>query len=510
MQLCKAFKIFQKILTFGNKETLPYVKQLDGQILSAHHTHTHTQGWFTTMKTVNYSHLSSSEKKNFITSGSYDALSIVRALCTPERSAYNTSTGETLFFSPETGTWETGASGVSILRQYLLDPIEAYAEKSGHKNLIKALHRTALTRDIISFIPQNSALHVTTDNMNQANKYLVGLENGVVDLSTMTLRSYEPNDYITCRLSFEFDPQAKHKLVDKIFSAFDIETQNYARYLSGVSLLRQQDGARPFLHVLQGAGANGKSAFLSALLSTGESQVLEDGQTLTQKADSFRDASIIGARGLYIEEVPQNISSMRVKTLAGTPTLTARPLYSQSITFKATHTAIAATNFLPSPDTLGYAEARRIKVISMTQHFEPDSTFDIQLNSVKFKQAFFLARAKAAHKYLTSGAPEVPAKVERDTQAWLDAEREEQDSISAFLSEKTVKDGAWFSTLAELNSAYRAYCATQGQKPAGKGELKAEVESWMNSQFHNGKRAKMKNGSGSSERALKIDGLRTL
>jgi putative DNA primase/helicase len=99
-----------------------------------------------------------------------------------------------------------------------------------------------------------------------ADPYLLGVANGVVDLRTGELHPGRPEDRITMRVPVEYDPRAQcprwEQFLHQVFQC-DWELIGFVQRAVGYSLtssVREQA-----LFLCYGRGANGKSVFLSAL-----------------------------------------------------------------------------------------------------------------------------------------------------------------------------------------------------------------------------------------------------
>ncbi len=98
-----------------------------------------------------------------------------------------------------------------------------------------------------------------------AHDWLVGCENGVVDLSSGELRDGKPEDRMTMTTGQRYDPQAEApRWLDFLKEVFDDpDTIDFVQRAVGYSL--SGDTSEQVIFVCHGGGANGKSKFLSAL-----------------------------------------------------------------------------------------------------------------------------------------------------------------------------------------------------------------------------------------------------
>lgn len=107
-------------------------------------------------------------------------------------------------------------------------------------------------------------LEVTTpNNETEADAKYIAFQNGVYDLETEDLLPFSPNLTVTCKIPWNYDPDAFDELTDKTLdkiSCFDKEIRSLLEETIGYCFFRQNELSKAF--ILTGEGSNGKSTYL--------------------------------------------------------------------------------------------------------------------------------------------------------------------------------------------------------------------------------------------------------
>lgn len=291
-------------------------------------------------------------------------------------------------------------------------------------------------------------LHVPASKLD-AHPDLLNTKNGVVDLRTGELKPHKPWYYFTKVTGCQYDPKATHADWGAALSALpsDVLTWCQIRYGQGIT------GHPPTDHaclIQVGAGANGKSTLMHAFRSALGSYYLASTERLL--LPSARDAitpevaDLRGARFVAIEETPETgrLDTQRLKTLVGTPSITARRLYQDYITFDASHTLYLNTNFAPIVNETDHGTWRRLLLLVFPYTFTPtpleleerlgDPEIVNRLRLEDRMQAVLAWLVAGAVRWYESGYGSVPHMVESDTADW----RGSVDHVAAFWDEYLV------------------------------------------------------------------------
>ncbi|HJX15845.1 MAG TPA: phage/plasmid primase, P4 family, partial [Candidatus Deferrimicrobiaceae bacterium] len=213
-----------------------------------------------------------------------------------------------------------------------------------------------------------------------ANPWLLGVPNGVVDLETGTLRDGNPEDRITMAAGVPFIPDACcprwHTFLDEIFQGdialIDFIWRAVGYTLTGLTL-------EQVIFICYGMGANGKTVFLNVLRRVlGDYSYNTPFSTfeLHQRASIPSDlAALSGKRLVTASETGEasRLNEQRVKALSGGDPITARAMYQDFFTYNPAMKIWLLVNHKPrvADDTFGFW--RRVRLIPFTRQFTTDA-----------------------------------------------------------------------------------------------------------------------------------------
>jgi putative DNA primase/helicase len=203
-------------------------------------------------------------------------------------------------------------------------------------------------------------------SMVDADPMMLGVENGVIDLTTGVFRPAERGDYITKRCNVAFDPLARcpnwDAFLRRIFekpvapdqpTTSDKKLIAYIRRACGYTLTGLTD--EEVMFILWGMGSNGKSTLRETLfVLMGDYAMGADASLLIadkkQKGGATPDvARMHGMRLVTVNETQEGdqLSESRIKFITSHDTTTARFLYENPFDFTPTHKTWLTTN--PKP-----------------------------------------------------------------------------------------------------------------------------------------------------------------
>jgi P4 family phage/plasmid primase-like protien len=213
------------------------------------------------------------------------------------------------------------------------------------------------------------------------NPYLIGFNNGILDLKRQEFRKGKQCDYITFNTKIDFvEYDENNENVKEIYEFFSKIITNpkileYLLLVLGKSLEGIPDEK---FYIWTGlAGANGKSTLINFIESTlGDYHYSPDISLLTEKRRASGNASpdlfmIKGRRYLTFQE-PENTDRLRtgiLKQYSGGDTIIARELFKSPIEFKNQGTMILCCNDLPEINSLDGGTWRRVRVIKFNSRF---------------------------------------------------------------------------------------------------------------------------------------------
>jgi putative DNA primase/helicase len=211
------------------------------------------------------------------------------------------------------------------------DLAKAAAKHAGHSlraGSIEAAIRLAATAPAIA---------VTSDQLD-ADNYLLGVSNGVLDLRTGTLRNEQREDWITRAARVEFDPSATAPewaaFLNSIMAG-NRDLIDFLQTLAGYCLTGDTREQKFFF--FYGGGSNGKSTFLNALREMmggyavqARTEVLMQAKGGTQAHGHTADIMpLIGARLTAANEIEegQRLAESLIKQLTGGEPIMVRSPY---------------------------------------------------------------------------------------------------------------------------------------------------------------------------------------
>jgi putative DNA primase/helicase len=311
------------------------------------------------------------------------------------------------------------------------------------------------------------------------NPWLLGVSNGVVDLTTGRLRRGRPEDWITLSTRVPFNRSARcprfDQFLEEVFE-HDQDLIEFVRRAIGYSLT----GAisEQCFFACYGAGANGKSTLLEVIRYVlGDYAVALPFNTLEieQRSSIPNDVAMLASKRFATsvetrEEVRMN--EQRIKALTGGDTITARLLYKEFFKFDPTHKLWLAFNHPPIIVDNSHAMWRRVRMIPFNHRFE-SSEQDKQLpEKLKDEAPGILALAvQASLEWQRNGLGE--PKAVRDTTKEY---QQKMDHVEAFVTECCIEDASLASPCAALWEGYQDFAKQAGETPIDRGVFSKRLE----------------------------------
>jgi putative DNA primase/helicase len=326
------------------------------------------------------------------------------------------------------------------------------AEGSGHdiKPLLPMLdygRKVAVLKTLASM----PGIGMTGDEWDQ-DPELMGFNNGVLNLRTLQLdRKPDPALLVSRTTGVDWDDQADTKafikFVDEIMSG-DPDMRDYLLRILGYSMLGTNREQKFWMWV--GQGQNGKGVLARVVAKALGDYAATPPDTLymrTRYGSASSDKprpellKLQGARFTYMSE-PQGgqFNEEMLKAHSGNDFIEARTLHSKTFkTFQPTHKIIFLTNNPPRTEDVGPSMQRRARIVWFEQDYRDperdDKGLEDRLKEEKNLQGALRVMAIAAQEYLQLGLTE-PQKVVDWSRAYI----EENDPISAFITEMCVND----------------------------------------------------------------------
>lgn len=208
-----------------------------------------------------------------------------------------------------------------------------------------------------------------------ADPWLTGAPNGVIDWRTGALRPGDPSDRITRSLGVTFDPEATaprwERFIDEVCDGDRDLIGFIQRYLgyACTGITRDQ-----VLALFWGAGGNGKGVLMHIVawvLGDYFANMSFSTIELKQRASIPSDLAALEGRRLVTasESGEVRLNEPRIKALTGSDPITARYLYGEPFTFTPMAKFILATNTKPIVADNSFGFWRRLKLVPFTRSF---------------------------------------------------------------------------------------------------------------------------------------------
>lgn len=310
--------------------------------------------------------------------------------------------GDGLMYVPEidgwflwTGIYWRRAAGVELEHlaketiRALPDEVKAIESDTERTEFFKfcvVSQRALMVRNMVRLAQSAPRVVVGMADLDKLT-HLLGVGNGVVDLTTGKLLPPDPAYRVTTITATEYDPAAACPLFEQtVADVFfgDADMIGFFQRLVGYSLLGRPD--EDVLAIPYGSGSNGKSTVLGAIRDAlGEHAKMASADTFLSSGAAGVNAGaaredvlrLRGARFVYVSE-PDEGSELReglIKSMTGGELLPARGLYSKTtVEVAPTWVAFMPTNHRPIVKGDDHAIWRRLLPVPFTRNFDHDLT----------------------------------------------------------------------------------------------------------------------------------------
>ena len=319
--------------------------------------------------------------------------------------------------------------------------------------------------DAMIFMAQ-SELHATPDEFDR-DDLLLNLDNGTLDLRTLTLREHRRDDRITKLAPIALDPTAACpkwlRFLERIYGG-DQDLIEFVQRAAGYSLTGET--GEQVLFLLHGSGANGKSTLLETFLAMmGDYARPTEFRTLLarENSEAVRNdlAALFGLRLVTAVEVGRGkrLDEAMVKQLTGGDTITARKLYQEYFDFRPRHKLWLAANVKPEIRGADEAIWRRVLLVPHEVTIPPEERDRTLTSKLRDELPGILNWAIDGLRAWKGKGLKPPERVRAATAEY----REEMDILGDYIAVRClVKDGAHCPTGA-LYADYEYWCQDNGE-----------------------------------------------
>jgi putative DNA primase/helicase len=302
-----------------------------------------------------------------------------------------------------------------------------------------------------------------------ADPWLAGVTNGVVDLRTGRLKKSSQEIIVTKVMGAAFIPKAKcprwMRFLNEVFRG-DQEIIDFVQRLFGYALTgTTQEQCFAFLY---GQGANGKSTLVETLLRVFGDYGRRVGKNLIAKSRNggqpeHEIAELHGCRLAVASEVAEGdrINEDIIKDISGGDTLRGCRKYEHAFQFDSQSLLLIYGNH--KPDIRGTDEGiwRRVRLVPFLASFtEAKADRSLPQHLAKEADGIFRWLVEGCKKWRRLGLNTPNSVMEAVT-----AYRNDSDILSDFISERLVCDSACRVTRSALYSDYRDWAKENGYQP---------------------------------------------
>jgi P4 family phage/plasmid primase-like protien len=251
----------------------------------------------------------------------------------------------------------------------------------------KSLTRSVSIKALYSYVKEHPLIYDEGFRRKlNANKDVLSVKNGVVNLRTGELRERRYDDYLTTHLDVEYNPSAKNEawegFISDIFTHSEIENTvgvvQYMQELLGYSITGYT--SEQIMVIFWGTGSNGKGVLMEILGSIFKQyydvvdESIFDKRTLKNNANQASPelAKLFEKRLVYCNEIEEGLEFGKVfKSLVDEGEITARNLHSNSFKFDLQCQFMINCNNLPKFEAME-CYARRIIPVPMHNKYKSE------------------------------------------------------------------------------------------------------------------------------------------
>lgn len=327
-----------------------------------------------------------------------------------------------------------------------------------------------------------------------SNPRYIGLKSNILDIQTGETFPYSPKWVINNRINVDYNPKAKHTLLDKTLdkvSCHDAQIRSLLEEMIGYTLFRKNTMQVCF--ILTGEGSNGKSTILNVikrLLGKRNYTSLD----LREMEDTFKPAELAGKLANIGDDISAKYldsSSAFKKVVTGESFIVQRK-YAQPFELESYATQIFCANEVPQVSDKSDGFSRRLVIVPFNATFSKnDPDYDpfiedklLEDSSLEYLLSIAIEGLKRVlyNKKFTSSD-----KGEAEKNEYI---KGNNNVLEYFEEEPSIEN----ESVADAYLTYQVWCSKSGCMPVKKANFSKEVKK------HIGLSAKVKSIDGKSVR----------
>ena len=389
-------------------------------------------------------------------------------------------TNETLRFDDSQG-WTRAAPGeseragkevISALRSAAAEKYKTAPDDPKTKRLMAHIERSSTAQKIAAMISMAKSEPGMTIQLHQldADPFMLGVENGVLDLREGVLLAASPDLLVTKRCAVTYDPTETAPTWEAFIARITGGKTSLARFLQRLAgyILTGDVGEQCFAF-LYGLGRNGKTTYAEALRwLLGDYAVILPTSTLMMARRDPGAASpdlmlLKGARLALANETEESarLAESVVKGLTGGDSITARDPYGKFATWNPTHKLMLVGNHRPVIAGGDWGIWRRVRLIHFTETIA-DHECDPQLpDKIKAEGSGLLNWCLDGYRAWRREGLNPPLEV----RGAGDEYRKDMDIVGQWLDEHTEDSPGALTATADFYRAYVSWARSSGWHP---------------------------------------------
>jgi putative DNA primase/helicase len=310
-----------------------------------------------------------------------------------------------------------------------------------------------------------------------ADRSLLCLENGTLDLRTGTLIAHQAEHMLTRMMPISFDPLAGCPVFDQ-FLAETLPTEDAAFAMRAFAYALTGSGNEQKFVIFHGVGRNGKSTLVKIMAKLfGEYAANAEPTSFLRRSDNSASndiARLARARLVTTSEFPNGavLDVPLIKRITGQDKLTARHLYKEHFEFEPHFLLLMVTNYMPVIEGSDAAVARRVLAVPF-RSVVPVENVDPDLDRKLWgERSGILNRLLGALRQYRELGLAPSENVQAKTDAFLD----DTNLIKRFAEACCEFSPLATASVTEMYWRFRSTCFEEGIKPMSQRSFGQQLE----------------------------------
>jgi putative DNA primase/helicase len=300
-----------------------------------------------------------------------------------------------------------------------------------------------------------------------ADPFLLNCPNGTLDLRTGELRPHVPADLLTKTTRAAYRPEAAGPQWSKFLERVqpDPQMRGYLARLTGHAL--EGRVVEHLLPIHYGAGANGKTTFVDAVLyALGDYGDVADPELLIARSFDSHPTGVADLFGLRMAVLHESDAGRRlaegtVKRLTGGDRIKARRMREDFWSFDPSHTFVMLTNHKPIVGGTDEGIWRRLRLVPWDVVVPPEERDQELGDRLALEADAILTWLAAGYQDWRAHGLADPEAVRTATEGY----RAESDAVARFLDARCLVGPHFHVRSSELFAAWQRWCADEGEEP---------------------------------------------